>query len=146
MNPAEAETLARGLMAEYLDEDDGWTFRFDSARKRFGCCKRSASGSVREISLSRALTVANDRAQVEDTIRHEIAHAIAPMYAGHSGLWRQACAVTGARPTPCYGAEVVQVARWRFVCEGCGIEGRRDRRATAAYHCSGASLRWERAS
>jgi hypothetical protein len=145
MNTADAETLARELMAEF--GLDGWTFKLDSARKRFGCCKRSASGSVREISLSRALTVANDRAEVEDTIRHEIAHALAPMYAGHSGLWRQACEVTGARPTPCYGAEVVQVARWRFVCEGCGTEGRRDRRASAAaYHCNGASLRWERAS
>ncbi len=145
MNPAEAETLARDLMAEFLPSC--WSFRFDSARKRFGCCKRTSDGRVREISLSRALTIANDREQVEDTLRHEIAHALAPMHAGHGRLWVEACEVTGARPQRCYGTEVVQVNRWRFTCEGCGIEGRRDRRASAAaYHCDGASLRWERAT
>jgi SprT protein len=146
MNLADAETLARDLMAEYLDAS--WSFHFDTARKRFGCCKRSRDGRVQQISISRALTAANDREQVENTLRHEIAHALAPMHAGHGPAWREACAVTGARPVPCYGAEVVQVARWRFVCEGCGIEGRRDRRPSSAtaYHCRGASLRWERAS
>jgi len=51
----------------------GWTFKFDHARRRFGCCNFTR----RTISLSRPLTFLNDDAEVRDTILHEIAHALA---------------------------------------------------------------------
>ncbi len=147
MNTRDAETLARDLMAEFGLTSDGWTFRFDRAVRRFGSCRRNASGTVREITLSAALTRANDAATVERTLRHEIAHALAPMHAGHGPLWRAACAVTGAPPERCYGAEVnTPAGMWRFTCSGCGVAGTRVRRASAtAYHCRGAELRWSRA-
>ncbi len=147
MNTRDAETLARELMAEFLPDEDGWSFTFDRAVRRFGCCRRSADGRIRRISLSRALTLANDREQVEQTLRHEIAHGLAPMHAGHGPAWRAACKVTGARPERCYGAEVKSPAGvWRFECCACGVSGSRTRRASAtAYHCRGAELRWSRA-
>lgn len=148
MNPRDAETLAHDLMAEFGLTADGWSFRFDTAKRRFGCCKRSSDGRIRVISLSRPLTITNDRAAVEDTLRHEIAHALAPMHAAHGPQWREACRLTGARPQQCYGAEVKLAAgTWRFRCEGCGTEGTRTRRYPAgAFHCRDAALQWERAA
>ncbi len=148
MDARAAETLARDLMAEFGLTADGWTFQFDTARKRFGACKRNASGTVRIVSISRPLTLANDPATVEETIRHEIAHALAPMHAGHGPRWVDACKLTGARPIRCYSDADVKPASgtWAFRCEGCGIQGRRIRRASAgAYHCRDSALVWSRA-
>lgn len=146
MNVTDAETLARDLMSEFGLTADGWSFRFDTARKRFGCCKRSSDGGVREISLSRALTLSNDATEVEETLRHEIAHALAPMHASHGPRWREACKLTGARPQSCYGSEVKPArGMWRFTCDGCGVSALRGRKyGPSAYHCRGAALQWER--
>lgn len=151
MIAADAETLARELFEEYGLTADGWSFRFDSARIRFGCCRRKRNRYtgeyvLQEITLSRALTLANDRATVEDTLRHEIAHALAPVHAGHGPAWVDACKLTGARPVRCYGADVKPASgAWAFRCEGCGVQGTRTRRASAgAYHCTDAALVWSR--
>lgn len=50
----------------------GWSFEFDNAQKRFGCC----NFNKKRITLSRILTTLNSEAEVEDTILHEIAHAL----------------------------------------------------------------------
>lgn len=153
MDARDAQALALDLMAEFGLTDDGWTFRFDTAKKRFGACKQrrnryTGEFLLREITLSRALTVANDAATVEATLRHEIAHALAPVNAAHGPAWVAACQLTGARPVRCYSDADVKPARgmWTFRCEGCGIEGRRARRASeGSYHCRDASLVWTQA-
>lgn len=145
MNPADAETLAERLMMEF--ELDGWAFRWSRSVTAFGTCKRSTDGRVRVIALSRPLTVANDAAAVENTLRHEIAHALAPLRAGHGPAWRAACAITGATPERCCGDDVNAVpAPWAWHCPACGAQGSRYRRAQRPMmHCrADAPLRWER--
>lgn len=152
MNARDAESLALDLMAEFGLTDDGWSFRFDAAKIRFGVCRRKRNRYtgeyvLQEITLSRALTLANDAATVEETLRHEIAHALAPVNAAHGPAWVDACKLTGATPVRCYGDDVKPArGMWIFRCEGCGIEGRRARRASeGAYHCRDASLVWSQA-
>jgi predicted SprT family Zn-dependent metalloprotease len=112
----EAAKLARDIM-----DEQGltvWSFQYDGARKRFGQC----SSATRTISLSRALVALNDRAEVEDTIRHEVAHATVGPGHGHDAAWQRECVRVGAKPTRCYSSdEVVAVARpWTFECsKGC---------------------------
>ena len=90
-----SELRAHGLA------ERGWVGRFDRARCRFGCCWMMR----KEISLSYALTECNDEAQVTDTIRHEIAHALAfERYGhgvGHDRRWKAIAAKLGARPQAC---------------------------------------------
>lgn len=61
--------------------------------------------------------------EIDDTLRHEIAH----MYAwrmfgavGHGPEWQHACSITGARPIECYtiadNAERDQVYKYKYVC------------------------------
>ena len=97
MHPFDAQQLAVGLIQEH--GLIGWRFRFDHARRRFGCCR----SSEKTITLSRPLTILNSCAQVRDTILHEIAHALTPGD-GHGVKWRAKCREIGADPK-----------RWKFL-------------------------------
>lgn len=124
-----ARKLALELMAKHLPVPaEPWIFEFDNARKRFGVCRLRS----RVISLSAPLTLLNSAEQVEDTIRHEIAHALAGRETArrgnrlvtvhHGEKWKRMCAVTGANPKRCYDTADVNVVEgtWRATCPGCG--------------------------
>jgi predicted SprT family Zn-dependent metalloprotease len=134
MEPREAQRLAKDLMDEFGLIRKGWTFRFDNAKLRFGVCRHAK----KEISISRPLTQLNERADVEDVIRHEIAHAITDPAAGHGWRWVGACHTTGARPEQFYDSGKVEgvAHKWRVVCPACGWSAPRHRRKTGNYfHC-----------
>jgi hypothetical protein len=72
-----AEHLMRELGEQELGtplQDLGWRFRYDNAKKRLGRCFYFK----KLITLSTNLVLLNDSDnwQIDDTIRHEIAHAI----------------------------------------------------------------------
>ena len=143
MNERDAITLAETLLADF--GCDGWRVEIDPrATRRFGQCRYS----TKAIGLSRKLVALNDEATVSNTIRHEIAHALAGPNAGHGPLWRAQCAVTGARPERCYNADqVIGVPpAWRFVCEVCGATGTRQRKPSRPmlHTRDSGNLRWER--
>jgi predicted SprT family Zn-dependent metalloprotease len=113
-------TEAKALGLRIFDEQNlnGWRFKFDTAKKRFGVC----SHARRTISLSRALVLLNGREAVEDTIRHEVAHATVGPGHGHDAAWKAECRRVGAKPVRCYsGDDVVRAPTpWTFTCaEGC---------------------------
>ncbi len=112
MTPQEAA----GLMRAELDAHglQHWLGTLDRAKRRLGICRYD----TREISLSLHHLNRPD-ADILNTIRHEVAHALAGRGAGHGPLWRAQCAVTGARPQRC-GAVAVEVpGRYRLTCHGC---------------------------
>lgn len=116
MKLSEARSLAEQLMMEF--ECDGWSFKFDQAKRRFGRCVFAG----KRLQLSAPLTRLNDRAQVEDTIRHEIAHILVGPGKGHGWEWKQMCATTGADPTRCYDSASVDqpAAPYYLCCSKCG--------------------------
>jgi len=119
---------------------DGWSFRFDHARRRFGSCRYGQ----KLITLSRPLTMLNTEEQVRDTLLHEIAHALTPGD-GHGVRWKQKCRQIGARPVRCYGDDAVvspprSAARYRLGCLACGwwVDRRRlTRRKLICRQCRG---------
>lgn len=139
MKLTDAEDLARQLMAEHGLIDQGWVFRFDRSTIRFGNCqwKITAAGTKKTLSLSRHLTSLNDRADVEDTIRHEIAHALAGLKAAHGAEWVKACGQTGANPARCYDSAVIvrPEAPYNLLCESCDARWPRWRRSRHTYLC-----------
>ena len=114
MDTYQAQQLALDLIAEH--GLDGWTFRFDGAKNRFGICRYGR----REIGLSRPLTALNGYDEVRDTILHEIAHALTPG-AGHGPRWKQMAARIGAKPDRCYDGATVNrpQAAWTGHCHNC---------------------------
>jgi ribosomal protein L37AE/L43A len=95
----------------------GWRFRYDQAKTRFGCCRYTD----KLITLSRYLVERNDPSECEDTVLHEIAHALAGKGAGHGPRWQQACRLTGAKPERCYDKESVNLPEpvYWLVCPNC---------------------------
>src|SRR5690242_11321616 len=84
LNLADAKRLAEQLMKTH-NVSLAWSFRFDSAKVRFGKCDYRG----REITLSRHLVELNDEAEVRDTILHEIAHALVRPNVGHGPAWQR---------------------------------------------------------
>src|SRR5271154_1269728 len=149
----DAEKLARELMAQF--GLSGWIFEFDNAKRRFGSCLHNSGGwrslqvlgvAKGKITLSRDLTLVNVRSQVEDTIRHEIAHALVtpkPRVRGqkrdsHGAEWKAMCAKTGATPKSCvsHDDEVGHIiGDWQATCGVCGKLYSMFREPKGEYYC-----------
>lgn len=112
MDLVTAERLTLETMRTEGLLETGWTFRWDDARRRFGCCRYDR----KRITLSRHLTALNSRDEVVNTIRHEVAHAICGKEAGHGPVWRKVCIALGGDGRRCYtpewaGGTIVQPSR-----------------------------------
>ena len=108
-----ADEVARALLREHGLSN--WTTRFDRALRRGGACFYRK----RVISLSRVFVEQNAEAVVEDTIRHEVAHALAWEHdgeTGHGTAWRKWCEVTGAEPRARYDEDEVVMPEPRYRC------------------------------
>lgn len=129
MRLAEAHLLAFELLEEF--DLPLWDVRFDNSKSRFGRC---TSGN-KTISLSRVLTELNTAEEVEDCIRHEIAHALVGPGHGHDRVWQRKCIEVGARPERCYdGDKVVQpTKKWTLTCQRCGLVTQRHKRSRGVF-------------
>jgi len=118
----------------------GWTFQFDRARVRLGCCvfKRHRV-FVRTISVSLFHARAGVTPDVEDTIRHEIAHALDFELRGksaHDARWKALATQCGAIPKARSGERVRDdAAPWRVSCASCAYTVPLYRRPTRRYTC-----------
>jgi len=138
MDLRRAEELALELMTKhglrhssFAVPGGAWKFRFDGARKRYGCCDYGA----RTISLSRHLTAINPEEQVRDTILHEIAHALVPSRHGHDRVWRRMAISIGCSGIRCaVGAEKLQTGGYVGKCPG-NHPHRKFRRVRVQYAC-----------
>ncbi|MBP7003371.1 SprT-like domain-containing protein [Amaricoccus sp.] len=104
--------------ALYPAELAGWAFAWNRNRTRFGVCRYD----VRRIELSGPLAMVEpDDARILNTVRHEIAHALAGHAAGHGERWRAwarrcGCTRIGACGSASAGAEKLP-HRWELVVD-----------------------------
>ena len=122
MNLQEAKLLAE-LWLEHHDLKD-WKIAFDKAKLRFGKCV------YREkiIYLSQYLVLLNAEKDVEETILHEIAHALVGQGQGHNYIWRAKANAIGCSSNRCFSAEIVQPqGKYKAVCNTCGAVSHKHR-------------------
>ncbi len=124
-------TLRTGeaLVRRHLGPD--WSFGLDRARTRLGCCHYQE----RRITCSAHLVAYLADDEVDQVIRHEIAHALAGVGAGHGPRWRrwaQSLGYTGGRTIELPEARLA--ARWLGTC-GAGHEILRHRRPSGTVYC-----------
>jgi len=112
-----AQKLANTYLVKYNLHTEGWRFQFDTAKRRFGCCNYRS----KRITLSKHLTSLNDVGQVNDTILHEIAHALTPGH-HHDRVWQRKAIEIGCNGKRCYSSKdvVSPESKYIAVCVGCG--------------------------
>lgn len=96
MTLRDAQDLAVQLMRE--NGLQGWGFGFNKRFNSAGVCRFDRRTGSGRIELSEAWTRNHPRAKVEDTIKHEIAHALAGHEAGHGPRWQSQARSLGAEP------------------------------------------------
>ena len=113
----EVEELAWRLLAEHQAAGRlgrGWTFGFDLAPSRAGVCRYREKRIDLSVSYCRRAT----RAEVEDTVRHEIAHAIVGPRHNHDAVWKAKAREIGCVGERCHRVQH-SIPRWVGEC-GCG--------------------------
>lgn len=113
MTHEQAEQLAYKHMYAHGLISKGWRFVWDNAVCRFGQCRHRR----KEISLSRHLTPLSPNA--EDTILHEIAHALVGRGHGHDHVWRAKAIEIGCNGQRC-GKNVDFQGKYIAICPDCG--------------------------
>ena len=118
-----AKTLAVNLLKKHGLSYQGWQFKFNRAKTKFGICDYGN----KIIFLSRYYVLLNSRYLVKDTVLHEIAHAIlGPDFydeetKGHNMVWQALAKVLGASSKRFVSLATKTPLRWRIECPNCGI-------------------------
>jgi predicted SprT family Zn-dependent metalloprotease len=115
----------------YLDLD--YTFQFDNAKRRLGCCHYTQ----RMITLSKPLALNNlDKIEgkLTDTILHEIAHALSyhtfgRRAKGHGDIWQSVAKQIGCNAERCYSSDEIDKveSKYSLTCPTCGRVATRHR-------------------
>ena len=118
----------------------GYKFKFDNAKRRFGYC----SYTDKEISLSKPLCEynLNNFYQINDTILHEIAHALSYKIhgkrgSGHCKRWVHVAKSIGCNGKRCYDSSEVNNIEHKYtlICDTCGGNYPRHRKPRIEYSC-----------
>jgi len=127
---SEARQLALELMARHGLHD--WRFAFNRRKQALGLCVFHR----RTIELSSWYVERNPLAEIQDTILHEIAHALVGPGHGHDAVWKRQCLLIGARPLRCGNADMPP-GRWHGRCPQCAKVYHRHRRPKRlrGWHC-----------
>lgn len=116
------------LLEEHPEAMKGWTLVFNSRMRSF--CGRCCYGP-KEVHIAEWHRKQSPASEVEDTLRHEVAHILAPGE-GHSKAWKAACRKVGAKPQRLAGEGIRNTERrkpkWKCECKACGRTWDRRRR------------------
>ena len=121
----------------------GWVFGFDLATSRAGVCRYVE----KRIDLSVSFCLAATRAEIEDTVLHEIAHAIVGPRHNHDAVWKAKAREIGCAGERCHRVQH-STPKWIGEC-GCGQQWfrqtlqRRIMRNRACAKCGG-TIAWRR--
>lgn len=110
---SEIRSLAHALMAKHGITEKGWRFKFNRHKTTVGYCEYTP----REISISQHWAELLPMSTIENTILHEIAHALCGPRTGHSALWVETARSIGSTGTRCADTSGYKlVAPWTAVC------------------------------
>lgn len=120
----------------------GWTMGYNNRKRSFGVC----FFRDRRIELSQAFINVEDStfAKMEDTIRHEIAHAMEyEIYGtkGHGHRWKFMCTITGADGQRTHD-DFAPKGRYEMTCNTHGVVHTFTRRPKRKYSCPKCSPRY----
>lgn len=115
----DAQALAELVLEEHGLDKQGWTFEWDYAKRRAGQCRYGD----KVISLSFSYSNLNDEANVENTIRHEVAHALVGPGHGHGPVWQRMALKIGCNASRTTTPDTVKPkGKYTATCPSCAKE------------------------
>jgi predicted SprT family Zn-dependent metalloprotease len=112
----------------------GWTFAFDGAKRRGGACDFRR----RRITVAAGFAAVADEAEIEDTLLHEVAHALVGPRHHHDAVWRAKARELGCSARRCHAVAFSEPALVASCANGCFAVGRhRRRRGMRCRRCGG---------
>lgn len=111
-----AGELAEKLMSDFGLTVLGWRFRWSFSKSAAGCCIHDK----KVIELSVHFAEVRTEAMTEDTIRHEIAHALVGRGYGHGWVWKSKAVECGANPVACFSDAYLRKG-FEALCPKCGF-------------------------
>ena len=138
----EVLTFAYDTLKEHDLFYAGWRFEFDNAKSRVGVCKHSR----KVIGISKVFLPFLTEEGVQDTILHEIAHALVGFEHGHDSVWKRKAIELGALPNTCivkshyadyegFRKAMVSSSKYTVRCNHCGREKPMHRRPQRSRSC-----------
>ena len=119
---------------------EGWQFCWDMAQRRGGACNYRN----RTIQVSLGFAMSASDAEVDDTILHEIAHALAGPGHGHNAVWRATATSIGCSGRVTHDRDFSEKP-WEGRCAaGCARVRRIRRRRDVVCGKCGGSIHWVR--
>lgn len=107
-----------------------WAFGYDNAVNRFG----QTTYRTRKITVSQKTLAARTNAEVEQTLLHEVAHALVGPGYGHGQVWLRTARRIGYHGSRCSSSTpevrdaVAQMAKWIGTCADCPVQVPRHRK------------------
>ena len=129
---------------------EGWSFQFDDATRRAGCCNYQ----TQVISLAYAYARVAPDVDIDDTLLHEIAHALVGKAHGHDQIWQATAVALGCSGHRCHDIQFTP-PRYIVTCEhGCWVTtAERRQRGAVCRTCHGTvryttytESRWQQAT
>jgi predicted SprT family Zn-dependent metalloprotease len=113
---------------------EGWSFQCDHATQRAGCC----TYQTQVISLAHAYARVAPDADIDDTLLHEIAHALVGQAHGHDQVWQATAVALGCSGRRCHDVQF-SPPRYIVTCEhGCWVTtAERRQRGAVCRTCHG---------
>jgi predicted SprT family Zn-dependent metalloprotease len=118
----------------------GWKFEFNTRKRSLGLC----SSRRKTIYLSSWLAKQNlnKSSQLENTLRHELAHAIDFEIRGksdHSYIWKNIAVSVLCSGDRCYSGEVITIkeeTKYTLICVNCGGNFKKHKRPKRTSACA----------
>jgi len=107
---SQIEQLANRMLARHHLRS--WSFRFDHATRRAGCCNYRD----KTITISFDLAQRGSDADIRDTILHEVAHAIVGKKHNHDAVWKAKAMEIGCSGERTHRLEF-SPPKWTVRCE-----------------------------
>lgn len=118
MNTSQAICLAYELMAKYDLFKDGWKFDISRGKSTNGMCYSSR----KLITISKYYIELNTKDKVQNTILHEIAHALVGCKHNHDEVWRAKAVEIGCSGERCTSNTVHHAGDVVYACPNCKRE------------------------
>ncbi len=106
--------LAMHLMKKHGLLDKGWKFGYDKAKTRCGIC--DYSNKIIKLSRYYVRDPSVHPKNIEDTILHEIAHAIVGYDAAHNAQWKRVAIYIGCSGEVCNSGWKGATPNYRLWC------------------------------